>query len=479
MMEAPRSPHRTVVLIGSIVALLVFLGPLAPASASGEAQPVPAMEAPLVPDVGALFGAYVDPDNQWTGTPAAIAEVSTFESTIGRKLNIDQHYYGWTQTFPGELETWDVSEDRIPLVTWHGTNLDEIISGADDALIHTRAQAVRDFGAPIFLRWGWEMNGDWYEWSGIANNTPGATDGPAKYVAAWRHIHDIFVEENVTNAVWVWSINHESVPRASWNAPEAYYPGDEYVDWVGIDGYNWGTTRGWSKWRDFSALFDDTYSLFHQHKPIMIAEASSVETGGNKAAWIAQVMAQLPVSYPDIRALVWFDVDKEADWRPDSSDPSLSAYKVMGDTPYFNQVGVPSVGGGGTGDDPGDNGTGDNPGGGGDPDDHSGSTKPPPKFIHGIHGKVTPRRHRAVITFRATQWVRVWVTITRPNGTVVRHRLRGALFRPGKHRIMWHLRSDRARRVGVGRFVVTVLAMDRQERADTARAPLRIPHLRR
>jgi hypothetical protein len=289
-----------------------------------------------VPATGALFGAFVDPNNHWGGNAEAKQEVTAFEASIGRKLAINHHYYGWTDVFPSGLEEWDLSMGRIPLISWQGTALDSILNGSQDALIGQRADDVKGLHRQVFLRWGWEMNGDWFDWSGAANNDPGLTNGPAKYVAAWRHIHDIFRARGTTDAVWVWCPNNQNVPKAPWNRRTSYYPGDDYVDWIAFDGYNWGTTQSWSSWRGFRPLFRIPYTTFAPRKPIMIAETSSAEQGGDKAAWIQQAGAAVKAKFPGIAAFVWFHVPKEADWRADSSPAAMAAFRALGADPYFS-----------------------------------------------------------------------------------------------------------------------------------------------
>ena len=110
------------------------------------------------------------------------------------------------------------------------------------------------------------------------------------------------------------------------------YPGDEYVDWVGISGYNWGDTRTWSQWQSFLRIFDQSYEKLEALtlKPIMIAEVASAVSGGDKAAWIRQAyFKQIPSGFPRIRAIVWFHANKENDWRVNSSDRSLRAYREV------------------------------------------------------------------------------------------------------------------------------------------------------
>jgi hypothetical protein len=289
--------------------------------------------AKLVPTAGVLFGAYVDPEN--TGGAAVDSKVVTLEAQVGRKLAVDQHYYAWTDTFPSGLEQWDLASGRIPVVSWKGTTLSTIIGGSTDALIKARADGLKALAVPVFLRWGWEMNGDQYLWDGAHNNDLGQANGPAKYVAAWRHIHSLFVSEGATNVVWVWAPNNVDVPRQAWNSWRNYYPGDAYVDWVGIDGYNWGVTRSWSSWTSFASLFSPVYNDYAATKPIMIAETSSAELGGSKSQWIDDARAAIKTQFPSIHAFIWFDVLKETDWRVDSSEPSLASYRAVGADPFF------------------------------------------------------------------------------------------------------------------------------------------------
>jgi hydrogenase expression/formation protein HypD len=114
---------------------------LLPQPASAATRP----SGPLVPSSGTLMGAYVDPDGVWSGNSVQESEISTFESQIGRKLAIVQHYYSWTNTFPSGLEQWDIAGGRTPLVSWSGTSLDAINSGSYDAMIRARAEGLKNF----------------------------------------------------------------------------------------------------------------------------------------------------------------------------------------------------------------------------------------------------------------------------------------------------------------------------------------------
>ncbi|MBU0672771.1 MAG: hypothetical protein KJ732_07085, partial [Candidatus Margulisbacteria bacterium] len=161
---------------------------------------------------------------------------------------------------------------------------------------------------------------------------------PKIYIKAYQHIVDIFTKEKADNVKWVWCFMNYSFPKQAWNDWAAAYPGNDYVDWVGIDGYNWGTTQDWSDWQSFSILFRDQVRRSKQlwpDKPIMVAEFASAEKGGNKAAWLKEIPGYLKSSMRDIDLIIWFDVKKEADWRIKSSPKSLAAFQEIMKDPIF------------------------------------------------------------------------------------------------------------------------------------------------
>ena len=283
----------------------------------------------LVPAQGALLGAFVG-----TGTLAG------FEAELGRQIAINHNFVGWSQDWTPMLSSL-AAGGRIPLVTWEawdgsvGAPLTNITGGTYDSMITTRAQAVKAFGEKFFLRWGHEMNGNWYPWAGANNGANLAAT--TTFISAYRHIHDLFVAAGATNALWVFCPNVASVPGDSWNQWQNYYPGDAYVDWVGFDGYNWGTVQTTSTWQTFAAIAGSIYpSLAAKGKPIMIAETASAEQGGDKAAWIAGILPAMKTMFPAVKGLVWFQMNKETDWRVDSSPSAATAFISLARDPYFN-----------------------------------------------------------------------------------------------------------------------------------------------
>jgi Glycosyl hydrolase family 26 len=233
----------------------------------------------------------------------------------------------------GVMVTWQLFKRG-----WSGETitLPDIAAGRYDSSLRDAANLAKGLPFEVMIRFAHEMNGDWYPWG------PGGSAGNVgtNYVDAWRHIVSVFRAEGATNVKWVWSPNVDyegSYPFAQ------YFPGDEWVDYVALDGYNWGTSgEGPDRWETLSEVFGSAYSKLTQMsaKPVIFAETASSEAGGDKAAWIRKgFLEELPQRFPRVEKVVWFDRDQEQDWRIDSSQSSLAAYReVVASTIYGGDV---------------------------------------------------------------------------------------------------------------------------------------------
>lgn len=203
-------------------------------------------------------------------------------------------------------------------------SLRAILSGRYDAYVRAFAAAVRDLGRPVHLRPMHEMNGFWYPWCGTVNG-----NAPGEFPAAWKRLRRLFGAEGAGNVAWVWSPYATSLPPGPENRMERYFPGDDAVDLTGLDGYNWGTRLPGEGWREFAEIFEAGYAeaTSLSARPVMIAETASAEEGGCKADWIRGMARALPSRFPRVGTLVWFDTDKERDWRISSSPGSLEAFR--------------------------------------------------------------------------------------------------------------------------------------------------------
>ncbi len=214
-------------------------------------------------------------------------------------------------------------------------NYASIIGGQHDAYIRQWAQNAAAWGNVIYLRLFHEMNGTWYPW-GI--NVNGNT--PALAVQAWQHVYNIFQSAGATNVKFLWCPNVVSPddvdPLAS------FYPGDAYVSWLGMDGYNWGLygEQNWDvPWSTFTQIFQPTYdelvSTVSSAKPVMVVETASSAGAGStdKANWITQMQNDVPTLFPNIQAVAYYDYwDSNMPpnfWRFDSDPFSLAAFTAL------------------------------------------------------------------------------------------------------------------------------------------------------
>lgn len=217
--------------------------------------------------------------------------------------------------------------------------LDAINSGAADARLSAMARGFAAFGDAVLLEPAWEMNGNWqYAWQGIENG--GDKNAPARYVAAWRRIVSIFRREGANNVRWVFNPNVGNPVQAGagtghWNWYGNYYPGDAFVDYVGAHGFNAPKVWGGS-WTGFTDMFDgaradhilsDLVSRY-PGKPIIVGEFATDEGAGNaKAQWISDAYRAL-LNHPNVVGAVWFNMNKEADWRIESSPAAEAAFRA-------------------------------------------------------------------------------------------------------------------------------------------------------
>ncbi len=214
---------------------------------------------------------------------------------------------------------------HLVLEPWVG--LTDITRGIYDDEIGAYADAVAGWEDPVRIRFGHEMIQDddpstegWYGWQ----------DRPEEYKAAFAYVHDLFVQHGANNAEFVWAPNHH---LADFSILSKYYPGKEYVDWIGMDGWGYPDT-------DFDAVFKQLYDVIVNHpeffgdKPIMLAEFAAME-GDYKAAWIQDAFNKIKNEYNKISAVYWFNVKKEHDWRVESSQESLEASKEAVKDAYF------------------------------------------------------------------------------------------------------------------------------------------------
>lgn len=282
----------------------------------------------LTPQQDIYYGAYA-------------SDFNSFLTNAGKPVSIHHKYMAWGSswnTFPVSTMNNIRSSGAIPLITWEpwaynildaNYTLANIINGSFDTYITTWATAAKNWEHPFFLRFAHEMNGrTWYPWQeGFNTNTSG------QYVQAWKHVIDIFRSVGANNVSWVWCPN---VIFTGSTPLQGLYPGDDYVDWVALDGYNRATSS--SNWKSFSMVYNASFAelaLIAPEKNIMIAEIGSSETGGNKAEWIADAISVQVPANPKVKAIVWFNSIDYYDFRIQSSPAAAAAFSSAIAAPHY------------------------------------------------------------------------------------------------------------------------------------------------
>jgi hypothetical protein len=342
-------------LIGVLVVFGVGCGRQPKIAPPDSNQPVEV----VTPKQGAYTGAYLDFGDE--EDDVTLETVEEFEQMVGKHQAIiaSSSYWG-EQSFPTANLNIIWRHGSLPLLFWSPWDkpyeqdrgpdqfsLLAIIAGKWDAYIDKWADAAREFGHPIIVVFGNEMNGSWFPWSGAyygadewdkeANNWK----GPETYRRAYRHVVDRVRARGAFNIKWMFHTNNYSYPLDTWNFAPAYYPGSDYVDWLGLSVY--GQQFNDEPNPDIPSLVDWPYkelAALDPQKPIMIAEFatgdfpfSADQLGMRKPEWIKEALDLFRTRYPRIKAAVywherWQNADQSySNLRVNSSVESLNAYR--------------------------------------------------------------------------------------------------------------------------------------------------------
>jgi hypothetical protein len=281
------------------------------------------------------FGALISGETygQSGNAPKNLAAWELFERHAGKRVAILNQGQIWGQWDKAEVEA-TAARGTIPLVTMglpEGVTLESIAKGGQDATIRKWAQEAKAFGRPFLFAPWWEMNGGWYAW------------GKSPYfIAAWRRFHDLVVGQGATNVTWTWLVNSIWSDPASTPAP--YYPGAAYVDWTGLDSYNWGENPAQpDRWITPNQTLSPTLKILREvapTKPVIIVENAASEYGGNKTDWIREMLTTYLPHHPEIKAYLWFNWNflkrgVRHDWPIESSTPAQQQFRQAVQSSFF------------------------------------------------------------------------------------------------------------------------------------------------
>jgi hypothetical protein len=317
----------------------------------------------VLPEKGAYTGAYIDFGE--AEDAVALETIENFEEMVGKHQAIiaSSSYWG-EQNFPiSNLEViW--RHGSLPLVFWSPWDrpyeqkkgpdrfgLESILAGTWNRYIDDWADGARAFGHPMIVSFGDEMNGDWFPWSGTyygadkqVKGRHGEWQGPETFKRAFRYVVDRVRARGARNIEWLFQTNNYSLPMDNWNLAAAYFPGSEYVDWLGLSVY--GQQFAEEPWSTFWPLIDWPYqeiSRLDPHKPIMITEwgAGEFPRSGNKPKFIEEAFSVMKARLPRVKAEVywherWQNADQTySNLHINSSPEALAAYRKALADPYW------------------------------------------------------------------------------------------------------------------------------------------------
>jgi beta-mannanase len=314
-------------------------------------------------NASAMLGAYVDYDGWNTSVIDSVnAAMVKPLAVINLFTNFDQ---GWSNLTTQATNI--VSRNAVPMITWmpsvptrpDANLLGEISSGQWDTYIDTWISGLKTWQAnypvgsrpTVLIRFAHEFNGNWYPWGNDPNGLK----------TAWAYLRNRFAAAGVSGVEWVWCANNASVDN--YNDITRYYPGDTLVDWTALDGYNWGSNYSFSQWKGFAETFSSPYITLvtnYPTKPVILAEVASAEPSdlpnaaygqdGNdsdasqgKEAWVQDMYTRIMNEYPAIRAVAWFNTNKELSWAlTGASNTGLTAYNNVVADSYYTGTFIPS-----------------------------------------------------------------------------------------------------------------------------------------
>jgi hypothetical protein len=257
-------------------------------------------------------------------------DMKEFEQRIGKRADREMVFahFGNDPDFPMKYARIR-DENKTMVLFWEALDYDRsgmeqpeysfdaVLRGDLDNYFRHFAEGARTYGGPIVLIPYSEMNGNWFPWGGRVGN-----NSAEKYIAAYRHIHSFFVD--VPNVKFGWAVNARDVPEIPGNRFENFYPGDQFVDEVGVDGFDFGAEEA----RSFEQLFGGPLERLKQYKKPIYIFSMGAAADPHKPLWITDALTVGLYRHPEVRGWLWFNANKERDWRVDQDPQTLAAFRA-------------------------------------------------------------------------------------------------------------------------------------------------------
>jgi len=302
---------RLVMILAVLLAVAAAASTVARFAGSRGSSSPPA-RASLPPQLAAYLGAFVP------GAPPGYSAVASFATMAGRQPNLVGYYSGWAQPFDISFAQTIHEHGVIPFVQIDPTDasLSALARGTYDDYLRSYADSVRNYRHAVVIGFGHEMNASWYAWG--YRHVPAAT-----FVAAWRHLVTLFRDQGAGNVTWLWTVEADQPgtgPVASW------WPGAQYVTWVGIDGYYYHGSD------TFASVFGKTIDQVRAYtgKPVLLSE-TAVTPASDQFALIQDLFRGM-AAYKTL-GLVWFDKTQHGaidhqDWRIEDSLQAQVSFRL-------------------------------------------------------------------------------------------------------------------------------------------------------
>jgi hypothetical protein len=304
--------ERLVMLLAIALAAVAVTGALIRLTGSVITSSPKDARASLPPLPAAYLGVF-EP-----GSPPGYAGIAAFTQAAGRQPNIVEYYSGWAEPFDTSFAEMISKHGIIPLVQIDPTDasVSAIAAGTYDDYLRAYADSVSHFDHAVIIGFGHEMNAPWYSWG--FGHLQAST-----FVAAWRHIVTLFRQEGADNVTWLWTLQADEAgtgPVASW------WPGAQYVTWVGIDGYYFDPDD------TFAGVFGKTIDQVRAFtsKPVLLSETAV----GPEADQFAKIQDLFHgIAAYKMLGLVWFDKDQQGsagrqDWRIEDNPTARISFRL-------------------------------------------------------------------------------------------------------------------------------------------------------
>ncbi len=320
MMVSGFRPTRAVLRWwGALALVLIVVG-----TVGSEPKPLTApLETLAEPPAGSYYQGVFPGSKNGMGGDITSGDVKIYQGAVGKPLAWVYFWNNWYENprFPYKTASWIRAGGSVPYIRMMLLSspkiprpdpvysLKNIIDGKFDPRLRSWMQDARSFGTPVIVEYGVEVDGWWFPWNGLYNREGGCyADSVARFREAYRHIVRIAREEGAYNIRWVFHVDPWDEPVAAWNKFENYYPGDDWIDWVGASVYGRQLPSD-PPGTSFRYQMDWVYGRMQKmtRKPFIVCEFGEI-SDPHQVAWTRAALADLMGGrWPDVIGFSWWN----------------------------------------------------------------------------------------------------------------------------------------------------------------------------